>query len=80
MTNEQIIARLHKTRNTINAFIDRGGSLGRNGNVNHRGCDLVDRYNDLRSALNPDGYTPAWVAYCDSINAHRSHNGYDLFA
>ena len=80
MTDQQIVAKLEKTLASINAFIDRGGSLGRNGNVNFRGCDLVNRYNNLRDLLCGDrGYTKAWTDYCTSINACRSHNGYDLF-
>lgn len=80
MTDQQIVAKLEKTLASINAFIDRGGSLGRNGNINHRGRDLANRYNDLRGLLCGDrGYSEAWVAYCASINACPSHNGYDNF-
>jgi hypothetical protein len=80
MTDQQIVAKLEKTLASINAFIGRGGSLGRNGNLNYRGHDLLRRYNDLRALLCGDrGYTPAWTAYCASINACRTHDGYDLF-
>ena len=85
MTDAQIIARLIRTTNSINAFMDRGGSLGRNGNVNNRGCELVDRYDDLRDALNggstiENGYSAAWRKYCADMGACPSHNGHDLFA
>ena len=82
MTDAQITARLERTLNSINAFLARGGSLGRNGNVNTRGCELVDRYDNLRTALCGDlgWHHPAWVAFCEAHNACRTHNGHDLFA
>lgn len=76
MTDAQTIAKLTKTYNSINAYQDRGGRLG----STVRGWDLVRRYDDLRDAVTGDrGYTPAWVAYCQSINACKSHTGIDLF-
>lgn len=77
MTDEQTIAKLYKTLTTINNYIDRGGRLG----STVRGWELVRRYDDLRDAVTGDrGYTPAWVAYCDSIKAAPSHTGVDQFA
>ena len=76
MTDAQTIARLTKTLNTINAYQDRGGRL----RSTRRGWELVRRYDDLRELVVGDrGYTPAWVAYCQSINACNSHTGIDLF-
>ena len=55
MTDVKIIAKLHKTRNSINAHIDRGQGMGNNGNVNRRGCELCDRYNELKNELTKVG-------------------------
>lgn len=76
MTDEQIIAKLEKTRNSLNAHLARGGSWRA-----QRTWELVRRYDDLKEAVVGDrGYTPAWTAYCDSIGACRSHDGTDLLA
>ena len=70
-----LVSRLRKTLNSINAHIARGGT-----NTSQRGMELVDRYDDLRKALiGEGGYSPAWLAYCDSIGADRSHRGFDFF-
>ena len=75
MTDAQTTARLIKTLSSINAHIARGGT-----HTSQRGYDLVDRYNDLREALIGDrGYSAAWIAYCDSIGACRTHVAFDLF-
>ncbi len=76
MTDAQIIAKLVKTFDSINAHIARGGS-----HRSQRCRDLVRRYDDLKNAVCGDrGYTPAWIAYCDNINACRSHTGIDHYA
>ena len=76
MTDEQIIAKLAKTRSSIDAHVARGGS-----HRSQRAWDLIRRYDDLKSEICGDrGYTPAWLAYCDSFNADRSHSGLDLYA
>lgn len=71
------VQKLAKTRNTINAFIARGGNYG-----TQRAMELIDRYNDLKaSVVKVGGYSnPEWRAYCESIKADVSHDGYDLFA
>jgi hypothetical protein len=75
MTDAQIIAKLEKTLNSINAHQFRGGTTR-----SQRAWDLIRRYDDLKDALAGDrGYTPAWTAYCASINACRSHTGIDLY-
>jgi hypothetical protein len=75
MTDEQIIAKLAKTLDSINAHQDRGGTTR-----SQRAWDLVRRYDDLKDAVTGErGYTPAWTAYCASINACRSHTGIDLY-
>lgn len=74
MTDEQIIAKLEKTRNSIDAHFARGGTYRA-----QRAWELVRRYDDLKDAVCGDrGYTPAWIAYCDSFGACRSHSGTDL--
>lgn len=76
MTDAQIIAKLEKTRNSINAHFARGGTVRA-----RRVWDLAYRYDALKEAVAGDrGYTPAWIAYCDTINACRSHGGTDLLA
>jgi hypothetical protein len=75
--NAAVVAKIHRTRNSINAHIARG-----NGVNSRRGHELVDRYNDLKESLTRvGGYSaPDWKAYCADIGAQVSHDGYDLFA
>ncbi len=79
MTVEKIVAKLHKTRKSINAHRARGQGLGENGRINMRGCDLVDRYNDLRKELTDLSYAD-WKAYCDVYGSDYRHTGHDMFA
>jgi hypothetical protein len=82
MTNDQIVAKLEKTRKSIAAHRERGLGLGERGNINTRGCDLCDRYDDLRKMLTEtdrEGYA-AWKAYCDRHEADYRHDGHDMFA
>jgi hypothetical protein len=81
MTNEKIVAKLEKTRRSIQAHRERGQGLGERGAINMRGCDLKDRYDDLRSELTKtqEGYT-AWKAYCDAHGSSYRHDGGDMFA
>jgi hypothetical protein len=75
LTDEQRTARILKARKSVYAHIARGGT-----HLSQRGMDLVDRYDDLREQLVGDrGYSAAWIAYCDSIGACRTHRGFDLF-
>lgn len=76
MTDEQIIAKLVKTLNSIRAHHARGGSTR-----SARAWDLIRRYDDLKDAVAGErGYTAAWTAYCASINACCSHSGIDHYA
>jgi len=73
----KLVSQLSRTTATIHNFLHRtpGATL------NDRAlATLVDRYQDLRAALNPAGYSQAWLDYCASIGADRSHDGYDLLA
>lgn len=82
MTNDKVVAKLEKTRKSIAAHRERGQGLGENGNVNVRGCDLKDRYDELRALLcntDREGYA-AWKAYCDAHGASYRHDGGDMFA
>lgn len=75
LTDEQRTARILKARKSIYAHIYRGGT-----HTSQRGMELVDRYDDLREQLIGDrGYSPAWLAYCDSIGADCAHRGFDFF-
>ena len=75
MTDALIIAKLEKTLSSIRAHTARGGS-----HRSQRGRDLILRYDDLKeAAVGEQGYTPAWTAYCASINACPSHTGIDFF-
>lgn len=84
MTNEKIVAKLHKTRASIVAHIARGAALSlNNGEPNYRSCELVDRYNDLKAAIVGDyaaKHCTDWVAFCKVYGSCESHSGYDLFA
>jgi hypothetical protein len=81
MTNEKIVAKLEKTRKSIAAHVGRGQGLGENNSINHRGCDLKDRYDDLIEQIKStrEGMV-AWKAYCDAHGADYRHNGGDMFA
>lgn len=75
------VERLHKTRKTILAFINRGGSLGTGDRPNYRGCELKDRYDTLRNELtNVGGYQNSdWIQYCNDTGSCVTHDGFDLF-
>ena len=82
MTNDQIVAKLEKTRKSISAHVGRGLYLGEKGRINHRGCDLKDRYDQLRNLLcdgDREAYA-AWKAYCDAHGSDYNHDGGDMFA
>lgn len=74
MTNEQIIAKLNKTRKSIATALYYGHTM--NGSKLQT---LVDRYGDLREALTTQDYA-AWKGYCQSQGACPSHDAYDLLA
>lgn len=78
----QIVKRLNKTRQSIANHLARGLGLGYNGNINQRGCELCDRYDDLRKKLTAVGgnSNQAWKDYCDSHGSSYRHTGHDLFA
>ena len=82
MEDAKIVAKLHKTRKSINAHIARGQGLGERGAINRRGCELCDRYDDLKAELTKVGgyHNPAWKAYCEETGSALSHGGHDLFA
>jgi hypothetical protein len=70
------VEKIQKTLQAINAFRARGGNYG-----TKRAMELIDRYNDQKAAvLGDSGWNAAWLAYCAALDAHPSHNGYDLFA
>lgn len=79
-----ISQKLDKVRGSIKSHISRGQGLGFNGNVNRRGCDLADKYNDLKKQHNNTvsygEHSSEWKNYCDKRNLDYDHNGQDLFA
>lgn len=81
LREDQLVAKLHKTRASIDSHRHRGLGLGSRGNINYRGCDLCDRYNLLVTTLHnlPEGYA-AWKIYCDQYGSDYRHTGHDLFS
>jgi molybdenum-dependent DNA-binding transcriptional regulator ModE len=67
-----VIQKLNKTRNSMNAHMDRGGR-----ERSLRGQDLIMRYNDLKSEAEEQG---VWAEYCKQQNAVESHFGGCLYA
>tara|TARA_R110002110_G_scaffold47667_5_gene142993 strand:- start:999 stop:1226 length:228 start_codon:yes stop_codon:yes gene_type:complete len=62
--------KLHKTRLSINNYVGRGNALS-----TQRGCDLVNRYNDLIDAAK--GEIPGeitWRDYCAGFGAATDHD------
>jgi hypothetical protein len=78
----KIVAKLHKTRNSI---YSHAKVCGPSPLASQRGQLLVERYDDLKNALNSNeagervGYSAEWRAYCLAINADPSHTGFDCY-
>lgn len=66
------IEKLTKTKNSMNAHMDRGGS-----ERSARGQELIVRYNALKWIAEDQG---VWTKYCELNNAVESHNGGCLYA
>ena len=66
------IEKLIKTKNSMNAHMDRGGR-----ERSQRGQELIHRYNALKWIAEDQG---VWDEYCDLENAVESHWGGCLYA
>lgn len=76
MTNNQVISWLNETFQSVNTYMENGGSLHTD-----RGYKLADRYSELMDEAkirNLDVGT-LWRSYCDIESLDYYHDQYDIF-
>ncbi len=72
MTNEKLLKKLTRKRNTLSNHSGRGYT-----NCAYSSMTLIDSYHELADEAKERGI---WEDWCDSVGSDPHHNGHDFFA